>query len=87
MEIAIIGNHGVGKSNMADIIRNAIFKSDKDAAINMDDDSRDIKVFGHGKNIYNIHVAGDIEVLSTEPDILINIKGGEFKLWFDKMYS
>lgn len=83
MEILIAGELGTGKSNLGDMIKNYIFKVDKNSTIVTDDPSRQIKLLGSGKNIYNIRVSKSFtkDVLNNA-DIIININSDSFNKWF-----
>ena len=80
MNIIIIGKTGVGKSNLADILKNVIFKMDSDSEVMVDDPDRESKQLGSGKNIHTIKVVRENEVPEnlTVYDMVINIKGNGF---------
>jgi len=86
MKIIIIGKSGVGKSNLSDLLRNLIFKLDKDSKIMVDDHDRQIKEFGSGQDNHTIRVARDDSNINiTDYDIEIRIKTNKFKDWFDNL--
>jgi uridine kinase len=76
MEILIVGRMGVGKSVIGDKIKNQIFKSDKFAAIHIDDPgSREAKTIGNGNNDYYIRVRQTpTQEEEINADIIVNIK-------------
>jgi ABC-type cobalamin/Fe3+-siderophores transport system ATPase subunit len=84
MNIIIIGKTGVGKSNLADILKNVIFKMDSDSEVMVDDPDRESKQLGSGKNIHTIKVVRENEVPEnlTVYDMVINIKGNGFQEWY-----
>ena len=63
MNILIIGNSGVGKSNFGDIMKNLIHRHDPDCTIVITDPSREQKTLGTGKNIHRISVCTKSESL------------------------
>jgi dephospho-CoA kinase len=88
MEILIVGKSGAGKSNFADILKNLIFKMDKDSEIIIDDPDRDVKKLGNGSTVHKIKVRRPEESTGddvSDCDILIQIKSDKFKQWFDKI--
>lgn len=85
MKILIKGKSGVGKSILADILKNLIFKMDNNSEILIDDPDRETKQLGSGLNIHTIKVVrNDVEVDKNEFDIVIDIKSNQFKDWYDK---
>ena len=94
MNILIIGESGSGKSNLGDLIRNGIFKADKNSSIRTDDIDREVKTFGKGKNIYNLQIrqldgkeAVSIDGMELSKfDVIVLLKGGEFKKRFEQLY-
>jgi len=87
MEILIVGQSGSGKSVLGDLIRNAIFRADRDSKITTDDADRQTKALGSGKTPYNLHIrqlkAGETirglsEIDLNRFDIIIGVKGGGF---------
>jgi predicted GTPase len=79
MNILITGASGVGKSILGDKIKNAIFKSDKNCKITIDDSSREQKSIGNGTNEYIIHVRQIPEQeVEDKADIIVQIKTGAF---------
>lgn len=94
MNILIAGKSGTGKSNLGDIIRNGIFKADKNSRIKTNDTDRQVKEFGSGKNVYNLIIrkTGDIAVSGLdandlEQDVIIILRGGEFKKRYNSLRS
>jgi dephospho-CoA kinase len=86
MNILIIGKSGVGKSNLADLLKNLIFKMDKQSNITINDPDREVKQFGSGISCHTITVVRDkVEANEFEYDIEIEIKTNQFKDWFDKL--
>lgn len=88
MDILILGKSGVGKSNFADMLKNVIFKMDKDAEVLVDDPDRESKQLGSGKNIHKIKVRrieNRDENDMNSCDILIQIKNEKFKQWFEEI--
>lgn len=94
MNILIVGESGSGKSNLGDLIRNSIFKADKNSSIHTDDTDREVKTFGKGKNLYNLQIRqlDGKEAMSIDGvdlskfDIVVFLKGGEFKKRFEQLY-
>ena len=79
MNVLIIGESGHGKSNLTDVVRNAIFKADEDAAIHVDDTDRNNKVLGDGKYEYNIVVRREAKQDEVDKaDIVVEIKTKAF---------
>ncbi len=88
MNILITGKSGSGKSNLGDIVKNFIFKIDKDCHIFNNDIDRNDKEFGRGKNEYNMYVKQiptkeDVD----QADVIINLQTKAFHDWFHKIYS
>ena len=88
MNILIVGEHGTGKSNMVDLLRNMIYKLDKDCTITTNDPDRSVKVIGSG------HKQHQVDVLNQEADNVLIPKGYDvvvyqqnqnFKKWFDEV--
>lgn len=94
MNILLVGESGTSKSNLGDILRRAIFRTDPNSHIHTDDPSRDMKEFGHGTNLYNISVRQlkkgekltDLGDLSNQ-DVVVFLNGPEFKKWFEEVYT
>jgi predicted ATP-binding protein involved in virulence len=77
--ILIVAPTGYGKSNLADAIRNAIFKADINAHIHVDDHDREKKDMGDGINIYNIVVRQKAtEEDAEKADVVVNINNKKF---------
>ena len=95
MNILIVGESGSGKSNLGDLIRNGIFKADKNSSIRTNDVDRQAKAFGSGKNIYNLHIRklDGKEAMFVDGvdmgkyDVVVLLKGGDFKKRFDELHS
>lgn len=88
MNILIIGESGVGKSNLGDILKGLIFKHDKDCTITVDDPDRELKTLGHGPRLHTIHVSRDPNVkYREEMDMVIVLGTKSFKEWYDTVYS
>jgi hypothetical protein len=95
MNILIVSESGSGKSNLGDIIRNGIFKADKNSIIKTNDMGREVKSFGNGKNVYNLSIRKleGQEMMSIDGidlskyDIVVLLKGGEFKKTYDKLHA
>ena len=86
MYILIVGVPNSGKSNLSDMIRNAIFRSDSNSKITTDDEDRELKTFGSGKNEYIINVMRTLEKEDEEKaDIIVDIKSKEFINWYHKI--
>jgi energy-coupling factor transporter ATP-binding protein EcfA2 len=85
MKILIIGESGLGKSNISDIIRNGIFKADSNACITVNDPSREVKELGAGDNKYVIDVLHDGENVG-DYDIVVNVKTKAFIDRFKELY-
>jgi GTPase SAR1 family protein len=86
VNILIVGNKDTGKSNLANMLKNDIFKLDKEATIIIDDSSLQNGNFGSGHNIHNIKVCRTEEVSNlNDYDVRINIVDGKFKEWFDNL--
>ena len=86
MYILIVGVPNSGKSNLSDMIRNVIFKSDGNSKIITDDEDREIKIFGSGENEHTINVMRTIEEVDLEKaDIVINISTKNFVDWYHKI--
>jgi nitrogenase subunit NifH len=87
VNILVVGKSGVGKSNLADVIKHAIFKVDKDCIIHTDDPDRASMHLGSGNNQYSIMIRKP-ENLSLEEeeqaDIAITINNGNFAQWYEK---
>lgn len=56
MNILIVGPTNSGKSRLGDLIRNTIFRLDKEAKIVVHDSDRSKEPFGNGSNVYDIEV-------------------------------
>lgn len=85
MYILIHGKSGSGKSNLSDLIRNAIFKADRDSKIITDDEDRQIKDWGKGSNEYTVNVMRTLEKEDEEKaDIIVNIKNNKFREWHQR---
>jgi GTPase SAR1 family protein len=90
MNILIVGQPDTGKSNLADIIKNNIFKMDKESTIVINDYNKDSNSeFGSGVNKHKIKIikrgteGGVIDF--KEFDIVIDISSKSFKEWFDQL--
>jgi CO dehydrogenase nickel-insertion accessory protein CooC1 len=87
MEILIVGKSGNGKSNLADLIKNAIFKADAESCININDPDRENKSLGQGKNEYNINVRREAsQEDKNKADISVEINNGRFIERFKEIY-
>jgi CO dehydrogenase nickel-insertion accessory protein CooC1 len=87
MNILIVGKSGYGKSNLSDLIRNAIFKADENCKITVDDHDRDSKVFGGGENEYTINVRREMKQEDYEnADIVVEINSKAFIDRFNEIY-
>jgi len=87
MNILIVGNSGMGKSNMADLLRNGIFKADREAAIKIDDADRVAKAMGNGKNEYSIVVRQQATKEDEDrADVVVEIKSKAFIDKFKELY-
>jgi CO dehydrogenase nickel-insertion accessory protein CooC1 len=79
MNILIIGKSGYGKSNLTDVVKNAIFKADEDAVIHIDDPDRNDKALGGGSYEYNIGVRREVKQDEVDKaDIVVEIKTKAF---------
>jgi predicted ATP-binding protein involved in virulence len=79
LDILIIAPSGYGKSNLADIVKNSIFKADINAHIHVDDKDRELKELGDGKNKYNIIVRREkFDEDIAKADIIVEIKSKKF---------
>jgi ABC-type glutathione transport system ATPase component len=84
MDILIIGESGYGKSNLGDILKAAIFKSDKESRVVTDDKNRANPTLGNGKNQYNILIRNPEDIDMPPSDITITINNHNFKEWVDE---
>ena len=86
MYILIVGGPSSGKSNLSDMIRNVIFKADSNSKVITDDEDREMKTFGSGKNEYTINVMRTLEKEDEEKaDVVINIASKKFVDWYHKI--
>jgi ribose 1,5-bisphosphokinase PhnN len=94
MDILIIGPSGSGKSKLGDLVRNTIFKLDKEAKILTKDPDRGVEPFGEGKNTYNIEIEqasrehlSAVNVVDLKKDIVIVLTKGSVAKWFTDVYE
>lgn len=95
VNILIVGKSGYGKSNLGDIIRNAIFKIDGNSAISSNDPDRSVKLLGHGSNAYKVDVRqldseeslGSLTKEELDNDIVVYIGNKQFSEWFRTVYK
>lgn len=86
MKILIVGKSGMGKSNLGDIIRNAIFRADSEACITTDDPDRETKTLGQGPNDYSLEVRQQASNQALEEaDVVVYINTGRFKELFKEI--
>jgi predicted ATP-binding protein involved in virulence len=85
LNILIIAPSGYGKSNLADAVRNAIFRKDTNANIHVDDKDREKQDMGEGTNVYNIVVRREkLKVDEDKADVVVEIKTKKF---YDKYHE
>jgi len=94
MDILIVGPSGSGKSKLGDLVRNTIFKLDKEAKILTRDPDRGAEPFGEGKNTYNVEVRQiPLEELNTlfpdelRSNVIIILTGDSVGRWFKDVYE
>lgn len=95
MDILVVGPSGSGKSKLGDLIRNTIFKIDKDSKIVTNDPDRGKEPFGEGKNIYNLEVKQEsLDILNfplgpedLKKDVIIILTGKVVNQWFTDVYE
>ena len=87
MEILIVGKSGMGKSNLADILKAEIFKRDRNCTISTNDLDREHKTLGHGNSPYNITVSRELPTELSKFDITIQIHTPALKSKLDLLNS
>ena len=88
MNILIVGEHGTGKSNMVDLLRNMIYKLDKDCTITTNDPDKTLKSIGSGKRQHTVDTGLDPGFATGHEgpeDIVVILKTQNFKKWFDEV--
>ena len=88
MNILIVGEHGTGKSNMVDLLRNMIYKLDKDCTITTNDPDKTLKSIGSGNRQHNVMVVtpqDEKTAVDVAPDIRVELVNQDFKKWFDEV--
>jgi len=96
MDILIVGPSGSGKSKLGDLIKNTVFKLDREAHVHTDDQDREVKDFGGGKNLYNIKVrqvhpslslSSTITQEDLKRDMIVILTNDSVAKWFKEVFE